>query len=161
MAGRVLDLLRPRSPFLSLRLMEGQRVWIAAQRGISSKRPGTVARVPGGNGAGRRHRRDQQSFAVVNHMRASDQVRAITTPSYRNQFICYARTVAYSSGSAMLFSSGDSPQHASFDSFGGGIRTRCIEESHRSLFLQYATCPPRSVLLRNGIKPTALIPGHI
>ena len=113
MAGRVLDLLRPRSPFLSLRLMEGQRVWIAAQRGISSKRPGTVARVPGGNGAGRRHRRDQQSFAVVNHMRASDQVRAITTPGYRNQFICYARTVAYSSGSAMLFSSGDSPQHAS------------------------------------------------
>jgi len=38
---------------------------------------------------------------------------AITTLSYRNQSICYARTVAYSSGSVMLFSSGDSPQHAS------------------------------------------------
>ena len=56
---------------------------------------------------------DHHSFAAVNHRRASGQVRAITTLSYRNQSICYARTVAYSAGSAMLFSSGDSPQNAS------------------------------------------------
>jgi hypothetical protein len=33
----------------------------------------------------------------------SDQVRVITTLGYRNQALCYSRTVAYSSGSAMLF----------------------------------------------------------
>ena len=49
----------------------------------------------------------------VGHMRASDQVRAITTLYYRNQSSCYARTVAYSPGSDMLFSSGDSPKNAS------------------------------------------------
>jgi hypothetical protein len=76
-------------------------------------RPGTVTRMPGGDGAGCRHHRNQHSFEVVNHRRASDQFRAITTLRYRNQSVCYARTVAYSSGSAILFSSGDSPQHAS------------------------------------------------
>jgi hypothetical protein len=54
------------------------------------------------------------SLVVVSCSRGpSDQVRAITTLSYRNQALCYSRTVAYFSGSAMLFSSGDSPKNAS------------------------------------------------
>jgi hypothetical protein len=52
---------------------------------------------------------------------SSDQVRAITILSYRNQALCYSRTVAYFSGPDMLFSSGDSPQSASSNLSGEGF----------------------------------------
>jgi hypothetical protein len=50
-----------------------------------------------------------------------DQVRVITILSYRNQALCYSRTVAYFSGPALLFSSGDSPQNASSHLSGEGF----------------------------------------
>ena len=50
-----------------------------------------------------------------------DQVRTITILSYRNQALCYSRTVAYFSGSAMLFSSGGSPQSTSSNLSGEGF----------------------------------------
>ena len=51
----------------------------------------------------------------------SDQDRAVTILSYRNQALCYSRTVAFFSGSAVLFSSGDSPQSASSNLLGEGF----------------------------------------
>jgi hypothetical protein len=59
--------------------------------------------------------------AVSSLRGSSDQVRAITILSYRNQALCYSRTVAYFSGPAMLFSSGDSPQSASSNLSGEGF----------------------------------------
>jgi len=50
--------------------------------------------------------RPRALIALVNHMRERDQVRGVAILSYRNQSICYARTVAYCARSGMLFSSG-------------------------------------------------------
>jgi hypothetical protein len=70
--------------------------------------------------------------------RPSDQARAITILSYRNEFFCYSRTVAYFSGSAMLYSSDDSPQSAS-SNLSGMDSMKCNQENHRSLFLRHPT----------------------
>jgi hypothetical protein len=91
-------------------------------------------------------------------------VRAITTLGYRNRYFCYSRTVACSSGSAMLLSSGDSPQNASSILSGEGF-----DEVQRgeSPFVVSALCylptpdlpgwpgrsirqPRRSTAVRNG-----------
>jgi hypothetical protein len=91
-------------------------------------------------------------------------VRAITTLGYRNRYFCYSRTVACSSESAMLLSSGDSPQNASSILSGEGF-----DEVQRgeSPFVVSALCylptpdlpgrpgrsirqPRRSTAVRNG-----------
>ena len=93
-------------------------------------------------------------------MRASDQIRAITTLSYGNQFICYARTLANSSGSAMLFSSGDSPQHASSILSGEGLDE---VQPGESPFVVSAVCHLAASLsspAQRGIKLHRLILGH-
>jgi hypothetical protein len=51
-AGRVPGHPEAQAAVSSLRFMEGQQPWTAAHWLISSMRPGTVARVPGENGAG-------------------------------------------------------------------------------------------------------------
>jgi hypothetical protein len=86
----------------------------------------------------------------------SDQVRAITTLGYRNQALCYSRTVAYFSGSAMLFSSGDSPQSASSNLSGEGF-DEVQPGGSPLLFPPHSTC---LALLRQS-RPTRLNPGTI
>ena len=64
MGGRVPGPLEAEVDVSSLRFMEGQRSWTAAHWVISSMRPGIVARLPDGDGAGCRHRRDQHPIAL-------------------------------------------------------------------------------------------------
>jgi hypothetical protein len=86
---------------------------------------------------------------------ACDQVHAITTLSYRHQSF-YSRTVAYSSASAMLFSSGDSPQNASSILSGEGFDEVQPGESPLVVPLHSNRLPR----LRQS-RPTQLNPGTI
>lgn len=102
---------------------------------------------------------DQHPIAVVNHMRAPDQVRAITILSYRNQALCYSRTIAYRAGSDMLFSSGDSPQSASSNLSGEGFDE--VQPGESPFFISAAgPLAARLVLWRNGIKHHGLMLRH-
>jgi hypothetical protein len=87
-----------------------------------------------------------------------DQVRVITILSYRNQALCYSRTVAYFSGPAMLFSSGDSPQSASSNLSGEGFDE--VQPGESPFFVSAACHSPPRLVLRRTIELHGLMLGH-
>jgi hypothetical protein len=154
MGGRVPGPLEAEVDVSSLRFMEGQRSWTAAHWVISSMRPGIVARLPDGDGAGCRHRRDQHPIALG---------KSLVSRLTKFASLLLSVTAINLSVTQGLWLIPQDPL-CSFQAvilhktlhrfFRGRDSMKCNLEGHRSLFLQYPTCLPRSVLLKRHLDST-------